>query len=98
MNTEQLAKELREEFEGIIEGKINNVQSRQLIESVFNKIGDLIADDVKVKILGFADFESVERSARKGRNIQTGEEIEIAAKKAPKFKALKGLKDKVEGK
>ena len=98
MNTKELAEVLKEEFEGIIEGKINNVQSRQLIDAVFNKIGDLITDDVKVKILGFADFESVERSARKGRNIKTGEEITIPAKKAPKIKALKGLKDKVEGK
>jgi len=37
-----------------------------------------------------------ERAARKGRNPQTGEEIEIAASKAPTFKAGKNLKDTVK--
>ncbi|MCP1399209.1 nucleoid DNA-binding protein [Bacillus cereus] len=41
-------------------------------------------------------FEVRERSARTGRNPQTGEEMQIAASKAPAFKAGKELKEAVK--
>jgi DNA-binding protein HU-beta len=47
----------------------------------------------KVQLVGFGNFEVRERSARKGRNPQTGEEIEIAASKVPAFKPGKSLRD-----
>ena len=50
----------------------------------------------KVQIPGFGTFSTKKRSARKGRNPATGEEIRIPAKKYPAFKAGKGLKDRVE--
>ncbi len=50
----------------------------------------------KVQIVGFGSFEVKERPARKARNPRTGEEIEIAATKAPVFKAGKALKDSVK--
>ncbi|MCK8823923.1 HU family DNA-binding protein [Fuchsiella alkaliacetigena] len=49
----------------------------------------------KVQLIGFGSFEVRDRSARKGRNPQTGEEIEIPARQVPVFKAGKGLKDAV---
>lgn len=49
----------------------------------------------KVQLVGFGTFEVSERSAREGRNPQTGETMKIAASKAPKFKAGKVLKDQV---
>lgn len=49
----------------------------------------------KVSIAGFGTFEVVERAARMGRNPQTGNEIEIPASKAPKFKPAKAFKDSV---
>lgn len=54
----------------------------------------LVAGD-KVQIVGFGTFDIVERAAREGRNPQSGETIQIAASKAPKFKAGKSLKDAV---
>ena len=51
----------------------------------------------KVTLIGFGTFEVSKRSARKGRNPQTGAEIKIKASKAPKFKAGKALKDAVNG-
>ena len=48
-----------------------------------------------VAIVGFGTFTVAERAARTGRNPQTGETIEIAAAKAPKFRAGKSLKDAV---
>lgn len=47
----------------------------------------------KVSLVGFGTFEVSKRAARKGHNPQTGEEMEIAASKTPKFKAGKAFKD-----
>ena len=41
----------------------------------------------KVTLVGFGTFSVAKRAARKGRNPQTGKEINIAAKKVAKFKA-----------
>ena len=49
----------------------------------------------KVVLVGFGTFEVRERATRKGRNPKTKKEITIPAKKAPVFKAGKGLKDTV---
>ena len=49
----------------------------------------------KVQLVGFGSFEVKERQARTGRNPKTGEAVEIAASKAPVFKAGKALKDTV---
>ena len=46
-------------------------------------------------LTGFGNFELRERGARTGRNPQTGEQIEVAASKAPAFKAGKAFKDAV---
>ena len=49
----------------------------------------------KIQLVGFGTFEVAERAAREGRNPQTGETMQIAAAKAPKFKAGKALMDEV---
>jgi len=49
----------------------------------------------KVALVGFGTFSVGERAARTGQNPQTGQKIEIAAAKVPKFKAGKALKDAV---
>ena len=50
----------------------------------------------KVGITGFGTFSTKRRPKRLGRNPATGQEIELAAKTYPVFKAGKGLKDRVE--
>ena len=47
----------------------------------------------KVQLVGFGSFEVRAKAARKGKNPRTGEEITIAASKAPAFKAGKAFKD-----
>lgn len=49
----------------------------------------------KVSISGFGTFETQRRSARKGRNPATGEEIDIPARTVAKFRPAKGLKERV---
>jgi nucleoid DNA-binding protein len=50
----------------------------------------------RVALVGFGTFSVAKRSARKGRNPQTGEALKIAAKKVPKFTAGKAFKDSVK--
>ena len=56
--------------------------------------GGMVADG-KVSLVGFGTFSVVDRPARTCRNPQTGEPIEVAAKKAPKFKPSAAMKDAV---
>jgi DNA-binding protein HU-beta len=66
------------------------------VEAVFDTIQSTLAKGEKVQLIGFGNFEVRERAARKGRNPQSGEEIDIAASKVPAFKAGKALKDAVK--
>lgn len=66
------------------------------VEAVFDSITETLSNDEKVQIIGFGTFEVRERAARKGRNPQTGEEIQIPSSKVPAFKAGKALKDSVK--
>jgi len=50
-----------------------------------------------VRLVGFGSFSVSARPAREGKNPRTGEKLTIAASKAPKFSAGKGLKDTVNG-
>lgn len=63
------------------------------VEGVLSAISDALARGEKVQLVGFGNFEIRERAARKGRNPQTGEVIDIAASKIPAFKAGKALKE-----
>ncbi|MBL0387818.1 HU family DNA-binding protein [Tumebacillus sp. ITR2] len=66
------------------------------VDAVFDAIVEALANGDKVQLIGFGNFEVRERSARKGRNPQTGEEIEIAASKTPAFKPGKQFKDSIK--
>lgn len=65
----------------------------KLVDAVFEAISNALQNGDKVQLVGFGNFEVRERSARKGRNPQTGEEIEIPASRIPAFKPGKALKD-----
>lgn len=66
------------------------------VDAVFESIQKSLSDGEKVQLIGFGNFEVRERAARKGRNPQTGKEIDIPASKVPAFKAGKALKDAVK--
>lgn len=73
--------------------------SKKDAEKALNAFVDVVTETLskgeKVQIVGFGSFEVKDRPARVARNPRTGEEIEIAASKAPAFKAGKALKDTV---
>lgn len=66
------------------------------LSAVIEAITDALKSGDKVQLVGFGTFEVREKAARKGRNPQTGAEIEIAASKSPAFKAGKAFKDAVK--
>ncbi len=66
---------------------------REGIKGFIDVVTEELTKGEKVQLVGFGTFEVSERPARTGRNPLTKETIEIAASKAPKFKAGKALKD-----
>jgi DNA-binding protein HU-beta len=67
----------------------------EAVEATFDAITNALKAGDEVKIIGFGNFTVTTRAASTGRNPRTGETIQIAASKSPKFKAGKGLKDAV---
>ena len=69
-------------------------------EVVINAFTETVAAELKkgekVQLVGFGTFEVSERAARTGRNPHTGEAMEIAASKAPKFHPGKAFKDAIK--
>lgn len=66
------------------------------VDRVFLSITEALGKGDSVSLIGFGTFKIVDRKSRKGRNPQTGEELYIAASKAPKFVAGKALKEAVK--
>jgi len=66
------------------------------VEAVLGGITNTLADGGAVSLVGFGTFSVADRAARTARNPRTGETIQVAASKAPKFKAGKALKDAVK--
>ena len=75
--------------------ELSKKDSEAALNALIDVIGETIAKGEKVQLIGFGTFESKARPARTARNPRTGEEVKIAASKAPAFKAGKALKDKV---
>jgi nucleoid DNA-binding protein len=75
--------------------RTNKAESGRAVDAVLDAIADALKKNERVAIAGFGNFSVSRRSARKGRNPQTGEEISISAKNVPKFTAGKKLKDAV---
>lgn len=66
-----------------------------IVDCIFDAISDALSRGEKVQLVGFGNFEIRERAARKGRNPQTGEVIQIAASRIPAFRAGKVLREGV---
>ena len=77
------------------EADISKSEAGRALEAVVSSVTDALKGGDQVAIAGFGTFTSRDRAARKGRNPQTGEEIEIKAAKVAGFKAGKALKDAV---
>jgi DNA-binding protein HU-beta len=65
------------------------------VEADLQTIEDNLSRGAEIAITGFGKFHVAERGARQGRNPRTGERIDIAAAKVPRFSAGAGLKQAV---
>lgn len=74
---------------------LSKAKTADVVEAVLSAISASLAQGESVTLVGFGTFAVAQRNAREGRNPLTGKPIKIAAKKAPKFTAGKGLKEVV---
>ncbi|MDX2367122.1 MAG: HU family DNA-binding protein [Colwellia sp.] len=89
MNKGQLVDKIAESAD------ITKASAGRALDSLIAAITSELADGGDVALVGYGTFKVSDRAARKGRNPQTGAEIQIAAAKIPGFKAGKALKDAV---
>ncbi len=75
------------------ETKLSKTSAEQAINAVTTTISKCLKKKDKITLTGFGTFLVSKRKARKGRNPQTGAEINIKAANVPRFKAGKQLKD-----
>lgn len=88
-------KELLEAMAG--EAGISQAEADKALGALVSAVTSAVADGDRVAVPGLGTFERRESSARTGRNPQTGEAIEIAAKMQPKFKPATQFKNAVAG-
>ena len=74
---------------------ISKKDTAAVIGATLDKIAEAMVAGDKVQLIGFGTFETRKRGERTGKNPRPGEEVKIAACKAPAFKAGKALKDAV---
>ena len=89
MNKAELVKTMADET------KLIQKDVEKVLNSFVNVVSNTLAKKDKVQLIGFGTFETRKRSARTGRNPQTGAEMKIPASTVPAFKAGKALKEKV---
>lgn len=77
------------------EAEVSKTDTKKVIDAFVKAVSNAMKNGDSVQLTGFGTFEVTERSARTGRNPQTGETVQIAACKTPKFKAGKTLKELV---
>ena len=70
-------------------------EAQEAVHCVLSSISNALKKGDAVSLVGFGNFKVVKRKARKGRNPQTGEEINIKASNAPKFTPGQALKEAV---
>lgn len=77
------------------QAELSKKDSEKALKAFVDVVTEELKKGGKIQLVGFGTFEVSERAAREARNPQTGEPMNIAACKAPKFKAGKALKDAV---
>lgn len=80
------------------EHKLSKAESKRIIFSIFDSITEACIKKEKASFAKFGSFQTVTRAARKGRNPYSGEEMDIPAKEAIRFKAYTHFKEAVNKK
>ena len=82
----------------VVHGKLGGtkVAAEEIVDMVFDSITNSLKKGEEVSIAGFGIFNVKQRAARQARNPRTGEMVNVAAMKVPKFRAGKALKETVK--
>jgi integration host factor subunit alpha len=72
-------------------------ESAEIVEMVFDIMKTTLESGDKIKIAGFGNFVVKDKATRRGRNPQTGEEIEISSRRILTFKPSQVLKASING-
>ncbi|MBX0310387.1 MAG: HU family DNA-binding protein [Sulfurihydrogenibium sp.] len=78
--------------------EITKATAEKVVNAVIETLAEALSKGERVAIPGLGVFSVKERKARKGRDLRTGKEITIPAKKAVVFTAAKSLKEAVNKK
>jgi integration host factor subunit alpha len=73
-------------------------ESAEIVEMVFDLMKTTLEGGEKIKLAGFGNFVVKEKATRKGRNPQTGDEIEISSRRILTFKPSQVLKSAINEK
>jgi DNA-binding protein HU-beta len=76
---------------------VTQAEAGRLLDATMSAISKALAKGGEVRLSSLGIFDVADRAAREGRNPATGEALKIAASKAVRFRASKGLKDAVNG-
>jgi DNA-binding protein HU-beta len=74
---------------------LTKADAGRALDATLSSITEALKAGGSISLIGFGTFSVKARSARTGRNPQTGEAIQIKASNIPSFKAGKTLKDSV---
>ncbi len=74
---------------------LSKADAAKAVDGVFDTVSGALRGGDDVRLVGFGTFSVVDRKASVGRNLRTGERIQIPAARRPKFKAGKKLKQSV---
>lgn len=75
---------------------LTKADAERAIDATFQTITKSLKKGDDVRLIGFGTFATAQRKATEGRNPRTGAKIKIPAKRLPKFRAGKQLKEAVE--
>ena len=75
---------------------ISKAATEKVLNAFMNSVTKALSKNDRVTLVGFGTFSVKERAARQGRNPQTGENIQIPARKVPRFKAGSKLSSAVK--
>ncbi|HVI23921.1 MAG: integration host factor subunit alpha [Myxococcales bacterium] len=77
------------------EAGFSKKEAAEIVEMVFDTVKDTLERGEKIKLSGFGNFIVREKKSRVGRNPQTGQEIEISARRVLTFRPSQVLKNEL---
>lgn len=76
--------------------ELSKKEVERMLETIISSIQTALKNGEKVSLTGLGTFIVKDKKARMARNPKTGEQVQVPAKKAPKFKPGKELKELIQ--